>query len=163
MSKKLSRKAKRKQGISRCLNVIEDLDDSYWLKDRIGEWHLYVIGVFQNNLPKYAYVGITTNLERRLSEHKESKGDFTLLESINLGNMTYQEAEKYEDAYYILFRRNKVKVSGSHFGITPIKRATLGTMMAQGYFPKPEPNKNIQRWIKACKKLEKNRKECRKA
>jgi len=71
------------------------------------------------------YVGVTSNLERRWTQHKTGKGaSFTkryepkrLVDSIEIGKMTYEEAEKYEDAYALecIFQYGMNRCRGGHF------------------------------------------------
>lgn len=68
-----------------------------------GEWKLYVLKCEHG----YHYVGITTNVERRLTQHGKGKGanvtrlhkPISLLSVHLIGSMSYEEAELYEDAY----------------------------------------------------------------
>lgn len=72
-----------------------DLPDGYWM--------LYVLRLEHG----YHYIGITTNLKHRLSQHESSKGALVtkqhkpikLLGVYSVGYMSYEEAEKYEDAF----------------------------------------------------------------
>ena len=72
-----------------------DLPDGYWM--------LYVLRLEHG----YHYIGITTNLKHRLSQHESGKGALVtkqhkpikLLGVYSVGYMSYEEAEKYEDAF----------------------------------------------------------------
>lgn len=82
-----------------------------WNRPTFGKWFLYVLECKGG----WFYVGITKDVKRRVSQHRNNIGaEFTkkhkvvrVHETCELGEMTYQEAQKYEDAYTLQLREQK--------------------------------------------------------
>ena len=98
-----------------------------------GEWKLYALKCEHG----YHYVGITTNVERRLAQHSKGKGakvtklhkPVSLLSVHLIGSMPYEEAELYEDAYALrmAIKHKSTKWKGGrfcgHYELPTAKRA----------------------------------------
>lgn len=71
-----------------------------------GIWFLYELKLQHG----YHYIGVTTEIKRRMSMHKSGKGSrvtrehkpVALVAVYRIGYMSYQEAENYEDAYTLM-------------------------------------------------------------
>lgn len=98
-----------------------------------GEWKLYTLKCEHG----YHYVGITTNVERRLAQHCKGKGakvtklhkPISLLSVHLIGSMSYEKAELYEDAYTLrmAIKHKSTKWKGGrfcgHYKLPTAKRA----------------------------------------
>lgn len=148
----------KKNKLNKAKNKIKNVDDNFHLKNYKTVWFVYILGFRKNNIPNFAYVGITSNLKRRFQEHYKSKGKFEVLKVEKLGFMTYEEAEKYEDAYYVLINRRKVKIFGSHFRLTKTKRSIQNLIYSQELYKlNCTYNDEMISWIKEFKAAKKNK------
>lgn len=148
----------KKNKLNKAKNKIENIDDNFSLRNYKATWFVYIIGFRKNNIPNFAYVGITSNLKRRFQEHYRDRGRFEVLKVEKLGFMTYEEAEKYEDAYYVLINRRKVKIFGSHFRLAKTKRSIQNLIYSQELYKlNCTYSDEMISWIKEFKAAKKNK------
>ena len=86
-----------------------------------GDWFLYVLKCQHS----YHYIGVSTALERRLRQHNNGKGASVtrlhkptkLVAVYSIGNMSYQEAEMYEDAFTLkmVAKHNSTRWRGGRY------------------------------------------------
>lgn len=86
-----------------------------------GDWVLYVLKC-QHHIH---YVGVSTNLGHRLNQHANGKGahitkahkPIKLVGVYSIGYMSYEEAEKYEDAFTLrnIVEHNSSKWRGGRY------------------------------------------------
>lgn len=94
-----------------------------------GDWVLYILKCQHH----YHYIGVSSDLRHRLSQHDNGKGSSITklhkpikLEGVySIGNMSYEEAEMYEDAFALrmVVDHNSTKWRGGRY-CTKIKPKT---------------------------------------